>query len=485
MTYASSTASCPNNTPWAGGADAGGGVPNNSGREEKSEIKPVQNMRIVLFFDGTYNNKFNVAARKQGRLPSGIDTTEASFANDESNVARMADRLDPTSDYNGKAYDDVVNVYVEGIGTTILDSDSTYGGATGDGSTGVLAKVEKGIEEALSRLKSTSKSKRFEFIHFDTFGFSRGAAAARNAVHRILNGRIIPAGRTYVDLPSVNKSMTDSGFDVSELKIRFVGLYDTVASYGVMHWNDTRELKLDSISAADQVIQLAAADEHRKNFRLTDISSSKGGNSFELYLPGGHSDIGGGYNDNSTAKMVLWSESILRFRSTNGVEQRMEKELEWFRKEGWFTGPGNMLSGLNFTNGPSRVFFVAGRQTTQFNHYCFIPLNIMARRAGEQSLTFTNLQRVSGSFLLSVQSALRMYENRKRHSSKPSDWFNKSTTSYIPDMQRLRSQHLHFTSYLQDLTQEVTVGGALVDGIFGPMEPQYVDGKRARKIQDG
>lgn len=443
----------------------------------------MQNARAVLFMDGTYNNKFNVAARQRGR--AGGRAAEASFANDVSNVARMADKLRQTGNYNGKAYDVVRSFYIEGIGTETGQDDSTYGGATGDGSTGVLAKVERGVSLALDFLRSRESAIPFEYIHFDTFGFSRGAAAARNAVHRILNGRVVPAGRTVVQLPSVRRDLTDRGFRISDVKIRFVGLYDTVASYGVIHGNDTRELNLASISAADQVIQIAAADEHRTNFRLTDTSSKKGGNSFELFLPGGHSDIGGGYNNNFVAHFVLWSESILRGRSTTGIEQRMNNELAWLRGQGWFTGPGNYLNGNNITSGLHRVFYVAGRQVTPSNQYCFIPLNILGRRAGEQSLTFSNLERVTDSELVEVQSALRQYENAQRHSSSSSDWFNQTTSRYIPNLTRLRSRHLHFTSYLQDLTQEVTIGSALVDGLLAPMGPEYVGGRRARVIQRG
>lgn len=418
MSFAATAASCPSCQPWE---HAPGGPGSASGGSSQQRIEPVQRVRIVLFFDGTYNNKFNVAARKNGSVIKSVASSQASFANDESNVARMSDKLIASGSYQGKAYDEVVPVYVEGIGTTTLDEDSTYGGATGKGSTGILAKVEAGVTKALERLRRRPKAITFEFIHFDTFGFSRGAAAARNAVHRILNGRIIAAGDAYIELPGIRKGMTDSGFKVSDLKIRFVGLYDTVASLGVIHRFNTSELKLDSVSAADQVIHLAAADEHRANFRLTDTTSKKGGNSFELFLPGGHSDIGGGYNDNATANFVLWSESILRVRSTDAVEQRMANEMAWLRSQGWFTGPGNSLWHHNFPNGIHRVFYIAGQQTTASNQYCFIPLNIMGRRAGEQTLTFANLQRVTDGELLIVQSRLRQYENEKRHNSSPLD----------------------------------------------------------------
>ncbi len=444
----------------------------------------MQNARIVLFMDGTYNNKYNTLARTRGR--AGGRAAQTSYANDTTNVARLSEKLVPSGSYNGKAYDIVRPFYIEGIGTISGSDDSTYGAATGQGETGVLAKVERAVTLALELLRSRPAGIPFEFIHFDTFGFSRGAAAARNAIHRVLNGRVIPAGRSVIQLPSVRRDLTGRGFTISELKFRFSGLFDTVASYGALvHRDDTSELRLDAISSVDQVVHLAAADEHRKNFRLTNTAAKRGGNSFELFLPGGHSDIGGGYNAGATGHYVLWSESVMRGFSTTAVEQRMNAELAWLSGQGWFTGPGNYLRGSNVVVGLQRIFYVAGRQVTPTNQYTYIPLNIMGRRAGEQALTFSGLQQVTNAELVRVEAALRRYENERRHSSQPSDWFNRTTTSYISDLPGLRARHLHFTSFLQDLSQEVTIGSALIDGLAAPMGPEYVGGRRARIIQRG
>lgn len=480
MSFASTNASCPACQAWENTSftksGGGGGA---AGRQPP--IEPVQRVRIVLFFDGTFNNKFNTAARKAG----SIQSPTGSYAGDETNIARMSEKLVPSGSYQGKSYDVVIPIYIEGIGTTTLDSDSGVGGGLGTESTGVVEKVESGVTKAIDRLMGRPASIRFEVIHFDTFGFSRGAAAARNAVYRILSGRIVPVGGTYYELPSARKKLTDAGRKISELKVRFVGLYDTVASLGVIHKFNTRELKLDSISNADQVIHLAAADEHRKNFRLTNTSSKKGGNSFEMFLPGAHADIGGGYNDGETMHYVLWTKSTLKLFSTEGAEKEMAAELAWLRSQGWFTGPGNYLRSGGFPNYTHNVHYVAGRQTTASNQYCFIPLNIMARRAGEQNLTFANLQRVTNSELLLVQSALRLYENAKRHSSSPFDWFHKTRTTYIPDLPGLRSRHLHFSSRVQDLAVEVDMKSVVLDGMLESMGPEYVNGRRERIIQNG
>ncbi|ELY2018595.1 DUF2235 domain-containing protein, partial [Flavobacterium psychrophilum] len=108
----------------------------------------------------------------------------------------------------------------------------------------------------------------------DVFGFSRGAAAARNFVHEIT----YPA---YHASPGLKKYRTDQhGYSVAEkywintslpsnghlgymltqanqtfqkLEIRFAGLYDTVPHHGAFQGNDIQDLGLNSINKADYV----------------------------------------------------------------------------------------------------------------------------------------------------------------------------------------------------------------------------------------
>jgi len=118
MSFASPSASCPACQAWTNTSftNAGGG----GGAGTQSPIEPVQRVRIVLFFDGTFNNKFNTAARKAG----SIQSPKGSYAGDETNIARMSEKLVPSGSYQGKSYDVVIPIYIEGIVTTTLDSDS-------------------------------------------------------------------------------------------------------------------------------------------------------------------------------------------------------------------------------------------------------------------------------------------------------------------------------------------------------------------------
>ena len=92
--------------------------------------------------------------------------------------------------------------------------------------------------------------------------------------------------------------------DKSIVKIRFVGLFDTVGSF---YWggnDDDGEFVLNlPPGCAEKVVHLVSRDERRKNFRGTsifDITHATEGtvenNGWkEITLGGVHSDIGGGY----------------------------------------------------------------------------------------------------------------------------------------------------------------------------------------------
>ena len=108
------------------------------------------------------------------------------------------------------------------------------------------------------------------------FGFSRGAPAARHFVS-LLNDSNPLAARL--------------GIPQAKVTIKFVGVFDTVSSVGY-------ELGLDLKGVPQKVVHLVAANEYRKNFSLTDITSSvEAGVGYELVLPGVHSNIGGSYGE--------------------------------------------------------------------------------------------------------------------------------------------------------------------------------------------
>ena len=282
---------------------------------EKYKRLVSKKIRISLFFDGTGNNRANTNSRIKhkdilenkksndyvkavaaGVLLSPIESlryacrTYDSYDNDFSNISRL-------EQYTGNhpSYDFSKSIYIEGIGTTNLKADNTRGMITGRNSiyatsSGIRAKTKKGLKGAIKLIDSLCSSEKEKIkleIDLDVFGFSRGAAAARYFVYLVLNSN-----------STLSDQLREKGYWVSSVNIKFVGLFDTVSSYGGLI-NSDRSLHLGFTKAnmPEKVVQLAAAEEYRNSFPLTNIDSA-GEKGIEIFLPGCHSDIGGGYNDN-------------------------------------------------------------------------------------------------------------------------------------------------------------------------------------------
>ena len=199
----------------------------------------------------------------------GVDN---SLMNDYTNVARMWNCCN-------KNY----RIYIEGIGTLDRQKDISAGFQFGSGDTGIRGKVRRGCYELAMKIKSRLPKETNELVEItlDVFGFSRGAAAARNFLYEVnvsnkreedtkLDKRFERTGRRpydersenyyneyayfYYDKDSVRvnidffeedkwpkygylgyyllkEGINPKILDKIRLEIRFVGIYDTVSSY--------------------------------------------------------------------------------------------------------------------------------------------------------------------------------------------------------------------------------------------------------------
>lgn len=152
------------------------------------------------------------------------------------------------------------------------------------GSNQKMVGIFKDIDQ---RLLTKLKDKRPNItrLHLSVFGFSRGAAEARTFVN-------------WVKLATAGKVGT------AELNIRFVGLYDTVASVlladsspvggGFLDWANG---SMGIPAGVEQTVHYCAGHEIRRSFPLSTLRM--GGDwpaqAKEFVYPGVHSDIGGGY----------------------------------------------------------------------------------------------------------------------------------------------------------------------------------------------
>lgn len=199
----------------------------------------------------------------------GVDN---SLMNDYTNVARMWNCCN-------KNY----AIYIEGIGTLDRQKDISAGFQFGSGDTGIRGKVRRGCYELAMKIKSRLPKETNELVEItlDVFGFSRGAAAARNFLYEVnvsnkreedtkLGKRFERTGKRpydersenyyneyayfYYDKDSVRvnidffeedkwpkygylgyyllkEGINPKILDKIRLEIRFVGIYDTVSSY--------------------------------------------------------------------------------------------------------------------------------------------------------------------------------------------------------------------------------------------------------------
>ena len=190
-------------------------------------------------------------------------------------------------------------IYVEGP-ATVFSADKgggdkyTVAAAFGEGEAGVWKKVQKAafaVTRLCQKFLFDEKVKKLK-VHVSAFGFSRGATEARMFSHLFNPDQ----GQIKEALEEV-KLQKFLSFTKIEKHLDFAGLFDTVSSYGHYHVfsDDVDQLFLYGVNNADYTLHLCAMDEFRDNFALTDIRSTAA-KGLELFMPGCHTDVGGGFN---------------------------------------------------------------------------------------------------------------------------------------------------------------------------------------------
>jgi RHS repeat-associated protein len=220
-------------------------------------MKYIDPSGLILFaFDGTNNSN----------PPPGAD--------DFSNVYKFFLAYDTTQ--NGPKW------YMNGIGRD--DPDSGIRTNLTD-----VANANTGhdrvryMQQRLDDYMSETTFKIGDTVNIDIVGFSRGAAMARDFVNRV-------ATRLKTD------KYKNSGACV---QIRFLGLWDTVAQFGV-NGVDNTEWKLAIPAEARNVFQAVALNEHRYAFPGEAIGSGT-----QRGFIGSHADIGGSYGTGDLSDVAL------------------------------------------------------------------------------------------------------------------------------------------------------------------------------------
>lgn len=337
---------------------------------------------------------------------------------------------------------DYYPVYVEGVGTDMKNGNlDYYAGGTGRGSLGVFEKVKQ-AKNAVSRIANKYVIDRnISKVHIKmfTFGFSRGATESR-----MFSYDFIPDNKKDADF------LLDSKIDK---ELSFVGLFDTVAS---VTYYDTQSLHLYGIDKAKRVVHLCAMDEFRSHFPLTDISSAIG-QGLELFLPGCHSDIGGGVDLGVDRWRQIDSHQVAagfclmnkwNHNNRNEYERvsvRLLKEIGWIPEGAISSRDMEMYMSEELNCEKYGAIYESGKDSVSIRKYIApgytnIPLKLMKAAVSKHEINPLNAIPVSYSIKGSLLKSLFNSWN-----SMVGGNGQKFATLTDAQYKELRSYHLHYS----------------------------------------
>lgn len=233
---------------------------------------------IVVFFDGTGQDRKQLPSEKWSNVVLVHDAMV--MAGFEGVVQRRR--------------------YVDGVGTR--SGEDMTGGGFGIG-------LDERIEEAYEFLwqEVNEAKEEGDEPHLFLFGFSRGAFAARWLASLIKFSGIpkdgAPRRRMFNNhrRQHANKAaqIREKGLVWDDVPIDFIGLWDTVEA----SVNPSYDIA-DVPAQVGSVYHALAIDEWRHTFNPTRFKPSD--KVREVWFPGGHTDVGGGYVERALANASLW-----------------------------------------------------------------------------------------------------------------------------------------------------------------------------------
>ncbi len=255
--------------------------------------------RIAIFCDGTWNT------------PDILEGGKSC----QTNVVRMANALSQRSK-DGTAQ---LLYYDTGIGSEGSLIARTYDGATGTGITNNILQAYRFIIQ---------NYEQGDELYF--FGFSRGAYTVRSLSGLIRNSGILKienpelveraysiyrSRRANLQPRAIEATLFRKTFAVEDITVlKFIGVWDTVGALGnplLLNGILSRRNQFHDPEISSRVrnaFHALAIDEKRKNFEATlwhQTGDCKDQILEQVWFPGVHSDVGGGYPDTGLSDIVL------------------------------------------------------------------------------------------------------------------------------------------------------------------------------------
>lgn len=257
--------------------------------------------RIIVCCDGTWNKP---GMKDRGQLV-------------ETNVEKMYKAVS-----NQSTTAKQVKFYGPGVGTSYAISEILIGGGTGMG-------IDRNIQDAYKFLMWSYEPGDEIYL----FGFSRGAYTVRSLAGFIRNCGIMKpenlplveeAYRLYRDRTELTHPDSDTMKAFKncyciepETNATFIGVWDTVGALGIPlnsfnWWN--RKYQFHDVKLSSQIkyaYHAIAMDERRRIFKPTlweidaDSYVDNGQICEQVWFPGSHANVGGGYVDSGLSNIAL------------------------------------------------------------------------------------------------------------------------------------------------------------------------------------
>jgi len=233
--------------------------------------------KIILCFDGTCNDPEDA---RQGR-DWKLELKDSSITN----IFKLHLLLGGEPETNRNIFDGQQSFYYPGVGTYGHKLHQLFNAAF------ALPRQDVGhiIRNAAHDLAEVFEAGDQVFI----FGFSRGAAIARRFA------------------AVVNEIVRRYRPDCPEIRIRFLGVFDTVASIGFPNLDDDRKPISDVVfenctvaATVDEAVHMVSLDDKRTAFMPTLMAYDKK-RVTEIWFAGAHSDVGGGFRYDGLSDITL------------------------------------------------------------------------------------------------------------------------------------------------------------------------------------
>ena len=257
---------------------------------------------LMFHIDGTRNDPYDANDASQSLLHDILGRKEDKSI---SNVLKLHLLAGGQMDNSPGTVRDQHSFYYSGIGTR--------GGPLERALNSALAPPRMDVQDILDEVGKDLRQHYQPGDKIMLFGFSRGAALARMFASRI--GEYLP-----------------DGIDTEE-SVEYLGVFDTVASFGLPNLDDDTKpisdvvFENDRVSpAVKQALHLVAIDERRNAFR--PVLMHQDPRITEVWLAGAHTDIGGGFDHDGLSDIAL-SAMMQHVQDNSDVTYLSPRELDY------------------------------------------------------------------------------------------------------------------------------------------------------------